>query len=319
MISRARERRRRRHIIFGKGAALNSVTVGKTVSRRAFVEYRRFSHASLINTANLPSPAADATRRILLTRSSRRDARRFCWRENCWRMAEPCDELNVELLLSQFDSINQSTFGTAAAAAAVASAAAASADLAAAASADLAAASLDDELEIAIRSSLVKSADDPERMWKIRWSEATGRHLIATRFMKRDTVVFRETPLIVAEASASGERALRGEMAAAAIELLRLSPGGPARLLQEPKLAADSSSANSLKSWAHDILNALRTRQYTRRDGSRVPRTVDSTMWALGVASVNAHGVSNVLKGRGRTRRRKTSLSHAHCHLSILR
>lgn len=53
MISRARERRRRRHIIFGKGAALNSVTVGKTVSRRAFVEYRRFSHASLINTANL--------------------------------------------------------------------------------------------------------------------------------------------------------------------------------------------------------------------------------------------------------------------------
>ena len=228
-------------------------------------------------------------------------------------MAEPCDELNVELLLSQFDSINQSTFGTAAAAAAVASAAAASADLAAA--------SLDDELEIAIRSSLVKSADDPERMWKIRWSEATGRHLIATRFMKRDTVVFRETPLIVAEASASGERALRGEMAAAAIELLRLSPGGPARLLQEPKLAADSSSANSLKSWAHDILNALRTRQYTRRDGSRVPRTVDSTMWALGVASVNVHvhGVSNVLKGRGRTRRRKTSLSHAHCHLSILR
>lgn len=226
-------------------------------------------------------------------------------------MAEPCDELNVELLLSQFDSINQSTFGTAAAAAAVASAAAASADLAAA--------SLDDELEIAIRSSLVKSADDPERMWKIRWSQATGRHLIATRFMKRDTIVFRETPLIVAEASASGERALRGEMAAAAIELLRLSPGGPARLLQEPKLAADSSSANSLKSWAHDILNALRTRQYTRRDGSRVPRTVDSTMWALGVASVNVHGVSNVLKGRGRTRRRKTSLSHAHCHLSILR
>ena len=142
-------------------------------------------------------------------------------------------------------------------------------------------------LQHAIAGSLLTSED---RAWEIQQNSSCGRHLIAKQALAAGTVVFREQPLVVGEASTSGSALLedtRTSFCAAAIELLRLPADSPARLLQESSLPAESRLARildvqagrlySTSSAHHDVVESL--------DGC----TVEDVRWALGVATCNAH------------------------------
>ena len=131
-----------------------------------------------------------------------------------------------------------------------------------------------------------------EHAWDLRDGQV-GRHIVAARFIPAGSIVFSESPLIVAEATCLA-RGHCGEMAAAAVALLQLPAGRSceaARLLQTPKGLPERSRKN-LALWALQLQMALGARNVTREDGSPVPRTRDSTLWALGVSSINAHHAS---------------------------
>ena len=148
-------------------------------------------------------------------------------------------------------------------------------------------------LESYIYDSICSVTSVEEHAWDLRDGQV-GRHIVAARFIPAGSIVFSESPLIVAEATSFGERALRGEMAAAAVALLQLPAGRSceaARLLQTPKGLPERSRKN-LALWALQLQMALGARNVTREDGSPVPRTRDSTLWALGVSSINAHHAS---------------------------
>lgn len=147
----------------------------------------------------------------------------------------------------------------------------------------------------------VTTAMDPaERHWALAHDEGSlGRHLVATKPLAKGTVVFEEKPLIVAEATTFGERALRGEMAAVAVELLRLPRGRgrqAAEILQEPKGLPERSIKN-LELWALSFMMALGQRKVAREDGSQVPRTRSAAIWALGVSSVNTQHAESPTRG----------------------
>ena len=183
------------------------------------------------------------------------------------------------------------------------------------------ASSSDAALDAAIAARLV--ATTAERAWKITSRPACGRYLVAARDLAAGEVVFAERPLIVATSTSDGERAMRGEMAAVALELLREPSDSPAHLLQEADLSADTecasmkttvvvpfgrcshaarvrcslacasgSLAGGLRMWTLGVLRALkmRSKPLLRADGSAVHPTEDDVSWALGVASVNVHG-----------------------------
>ena len=105
-------------------------------------------------------------------------------------------------------------------------------------------ASSDAALDAAIAARLV--ATTGERAWKITSRPACGRYLVAARDLAAGEVVFAERPLIVATSTSDGERAMRGEMAAVALELLREPSDSPAHLLQEADLSADTECASMI-------------------------------------------------------------------------
>lgn len=144
------------------------------------------------------------------------------------------------------------------------------------------------------------SMDAIERRWSLACDEGSvGRHLVAARSLPKDTVVFVEKPLVVGLATNFGERALRGEMAAVAVELLRLPSGRSreaAELLQEPRGLPERSIKN-LELWALSFMMALGQRRVAREDGSAVPRTRSAAVWALGVSSVNTHHAESPTRG----------------------
>ena len=84
-------------------------------------------------------------------------------------------------------------------------------------------------LESYIYDSICSVTSVEEHAWDLRDGQV-GRHIVAARFIPAGSIVFSESPLIVAEATSFGERALRGEMAAAAVALLQLPAGAAARL-----------------------------------------------------------------------------------------
>ena len=126
--------------------------------------------------------------------------------------------------------------------------------------------------------------------WEIRHSDTLGRYLVAARDLPADFTVFSERPIIAAEANYEGDRALRGEMAAVALALLKLPTANPARMLHFPRYEEGSHSKTSLREWTLQFLRAMQDKDLRRADGSRVPRTVEAVEWALGVATVNTHG-----------------------------
>ena len=161
----------------------------------------------------------------------------------------------------------------------------------------------DAQLHRAILSSLLYPTTVADGAWKIIWREGIGRILVASRSVPQDTLVFRERPLVAVEVTERSE-ALKGEMAAVAMELLKLPPDSPAKLLQEPcYLAAGPEdedakrSAASLREWSDSIFTSLSSREVKRDDGSRVDCTVDAVRWALGVATVNSHGGYDPTRG----------------------
>ena len=152
-----------------------------------------------------------------------------------------------------------------------------------------------EELLKAIRTTLVTPYDS--RAWSIQHRPEVGRCLVAARNIEAEEIVFCERPLVVAQASSTeADRAMRGEMAAVAFEMLQLPPSHAARLLCEPDFAADSDGqcAGSLRTWVLGTLRALRRRgePHTRSDDERtvVAITEERVEWALGTASVNVHG-----------------------------
>ena len=155
-----------------------------------------------------------------------------------------------------------------------------------------------DELRRAIADAVV--SHNAEACWRIECREDIGRHLVASCALQAGTIIFQERPLIAVEPlAASGP--LRGEMAAVALELLKLPRGSPARLLQEPTYAesAEGESATSLREWTADFIDALRSRKESVLDanGAPVALTFETVRWALGVATVNSHGAWEPTRG----------------------
>ena len=148
-------------------------------------------------------------------------------------------------------------------------------------------------LEAAIQARLDASTNS-DRAWKILTRPGCGRYLVARRDIAAGDVIFVEKPLLVAHAMHSHvEPAMRSEMTAAALELLREPIDSPAFLLQEADLSedADGTRAASLRAWARDVQRALlQSAPLRRADGSEVTVTEQSVQWALSVASVNVHG-----------------------------
>ena len=156
------------------------------------------------------------------------------------------------------------------------------------------------ELDAAICSRLLSPTDPAERAWRISQRAGVGRYLVAARDLSAGEVVFSERPIVVASPDPSGERAMRGEMAAVAIELLKQPAGSPAHLLQEADFSQDTdgSSAGSMRSWTLGMLRALKVQPpMVAADGSRVACTEEAVSWALGVASVNVHGAKSPERG----------------------
>ena len=158
-----------------------------------------------------------------------------------------------------------------------------------------------DDLETAIRSRLMTPETAPERAWAIASRSGVGRYLIAARDLAANEIVFSEAPLIVAMPLPNdSERAIRGEMAAVALELLREPETSPARLLCEADFSADTdgSLAGSMRVWTLGVLRALKSRPpILRADGSVATCDEDAVSWALSVASVNVHGQADPERG----------------------
>ena len=155
-------------------------------------------------------------------------------------------------------------------------------------------------LEAAISARLVESTPIDERAWVIAERASVGRYLVAAHDLSADEVVFKEMPIVVATPEIDGERVMRSEMVAVAIELLRESPESHAQLLAEADFAADidGACASSLHTWTVRVLSALAARPpIFRSDGAEVALTEDAVGWALSVASVNVHGRSNPDRG----------------------
>ena len=148
--------------------------------------------------------------------------------------------------------------------------------------------------------------------WRIdESSPAKGRTLVATNFIARGSVVFHEQPLVVAEASNSGPTPLRGGVPAVAVELLRrrLRDTAPFNQLQHRAPVLQNSNVHERQQPAEDELRARLHRRLSRfanreewvRDiqssiamqhasDFATPPTMPDVAWALGVASINAHG-----------------------------
>lgn len=153
----------------------------------------------------------------------------------------------------------------------------------------------DAELETTICSRLrLSDQDASERAWSIASHPDVGRYLVAARDLAADELVFCEEPLVVATPRGDDEeRAMRGELAAVAIELLREPSDSLVHLLCEADFSADKdgSLAGSMRTWTMGMLRALKAQPPLHRaDGSAVTPSDDAVSWALSVASVNVHG-----------------------------
>ena len=160
------------------------------------------------------------------------------------------------------------------------------------------------QLLSAIAASMLTPTSISEAAWQITSRDGIGRVIVASRPIPADSVVFRENPLVAAEVTEESDT-LKGEMAAVAVELLKLPADSPAKLLQEPSyLAAGEEdedaqrSCRDLHQWSDSIVAALASREIWREgDGTRVECTADAVRWALGVATVNSHGAYEPTRG----------------------
>ena len=146
----------------------------------------------------------------------------------------------------------------------------------------------DEALEKAIEATLLH--DDDTGGWLIAWRESTGRHLIASRWLDANELVFRECALVTASASSVGDE----QMMALAFAILNEPKDSAVHVLQH--IPASASSASSHESWAHRMF-----KQYVLGDGGappgRVTASLERVTWALGVASLNMHSVSHPCRG----------------------
>ena len=156
-------------------------------------------------------------------------------------------------------------------------------------------------LEVAIEARLLTPTAVHERAWQIATRSSCGRYLVAARDLGEDEVVFSEMPLIVATPSAHIKWAMRGDMAAVAIELLREPPNSPAYLLQQANFADDKDGAlaGCMRMWTLGMLRALQSGQPLHRntDKDAIPIEEASVGWALSVASTNVHGRADPERG----------------------
>lgn len=153
----------------------------------------------------------------------------------------------------------------------------------------------DEALEKAIEATLLH--DDDTGGWLIAWRESTGRHLIASRWLDANELVFRECALVTASASSVGDE----QMMALAFAILNEPKDSAVHVLQH--IPASASSASSHESWAHRMF-----KQYVLGDGGappgRVTASLERVTWALGVASLNMHSVSHPCIGCSASYRR---------------
>lgn len=143
-------------------------------------------------------------------------------------------------------------------------------------------------LQRAIAASLLTSSNS----WEVRTARSYGgRHLVSTRTLPADTIVFQEQPIVVGEAIAMKDQAaLPGELIACATELLNLPPDSSARLLQPAAPSPESRSARMLEKAAEQLL------KHMERDAAATD-SLDYIKWALGVSMVNCHGATKPDRG----------------------
>ena len=94
-------------------------------------------------------------------------------------------------------------------------------------------------LQVIHRTVLVDDVEQPT--WRIEHRPNVGRTLVAATFLRADTIVFRERPLIAARATNYGDKCLRGGVPAVALALMQQPPDGPAKLLQQPRRTPSES------------------------------------------------------------------------------
>ena len=77
---------------------------------------------------------------------------------------------------------------------------------------------------MALQRAIAASLLTPNNSWEVRTARSYGgRHLVSTRTLPADTIVFQEQPIVVGEAIAMKDQAaLPGELIACATELLNL-------------------------------------------------------------------------------------------------
>ena len=150
-------------------------------------------------------------------------------------------------------------------------------------------------LEAAIIARLASDGKSPvldeERVWRIEARPGCGRCLVAAHDLAAGTIVFSETPLIVATNGDMESLAddIVPACAAVAVELLREPLDSPAHLLQDAVDAADAAdgelAVGCMSKWMLEIQRVLNSQHITHTD--------EAVRWAIGVASTNTHGTNS--------------------------